>query len=166
MQSSATGQAIGQAASSGLTVGIAPSLSAHNSYQWQFDPAILVTQILRQQQGLLNLASKEGAYYTDVYAMARTEQGKQALMGLIPEAFHGTEDVITGVQTRDLTQEESEYIGLHAQAFTPSTRVETVPEVISGYMDSTLLTMLQLAAYTAPGHVRTGHRPDRAGVHP
>ena len=156
MQSTSTGQAIGQAASIGLTVGIAPSISAHNSYQWQFDPAILVTQILRQQQSLLNLASKEGAYYTDVYAMARTEQGKQALMGLIPEAFHGTEDVITGVQTRDLTAGESEYIGKHAQAFTPSTRIETVPEVLSGYMDSTLLTMLQLAAYTAPGMFEQG----------
>jgi len=156
MQSISKGQAIGQAASTGLTVGIAPSISAHNSYQWQFDPAILVTQILRQQQGLLNLASKEGAYYTDVYAMARTEQGKQALMGLIPEAFHGTEDVITGVQTRDLTAGESEYIGKHAQAFTPSTRVETIPDVLSGYMDSTLLTMLQLAAYTAPGMFEQG----------
>jgi hypothetical protein len=156
MQSNSSGQSIGQAASTGLTVGIAPSFSAHNSYQWQFDPAILVTQILRQQQGLLNLASKEGAYYTDVYAMARTEGGKMALMGLIPEAFHGTEDVITGVQTRDLTREESEYIGLHAQAFTPSTRVETIPEVLSGYMDSTLLTMLQLAAYTAPGMFEQG----------
>src|SRR4030042_2300223 len=156
MQSISKGQAIGQAASTGLMVGIAPSISAHNSYQWQFDPAILVTQILRQQQGLLNLARKEGAYYTDVYTMARTEQGKQALMGLIPEAFHGTEDVITGVQTRDLTSGESEYIGKHAQAFTPSTRVETVPEVLSGYMDSTLLTMLQLAAYTAPGMFEQG----------
>ena len=156
MQSRTAGQALGRGASAGLTVGIAPSLSASNSYQWQFDPAILVTQILRQQQSLLNLASKEGAYYTDVYAMARTEQGKQALMGLIPESFHGTEDVITGVQTRDLTYEESEYIGLHARAFTPSTRVETIPEMLSGYMDSTLLTMLQLAAYTAPGMFEQG----------
>ncbi len=156
MQSTSLGQALGQAASTGLTVGIAPSLAAHNSYQWQFDPAILVTQILRQQQSLLNLATKEGAYYTDVYAMTRTEGGKQALMGLILEAFHGTEDVITGVQTRDLTQEESAYIGRHAKAFTPSTRVETVPEVLSGYSNSTLLTMLQLAAYTAPGMFEQG----------
>ena len=156
MQSQSSGQAIGRGASAGLTVGIAPSVSASNSYQWQFDPAILVTQILRQQQTLLNLASKEGAYYTDVYAMARTEQGKQALMGLIPESFHGTEDVVTGVQTRDLTQAERDYIGLHARVFTPSTRVETIPEIISGYMDSTILTMLQLAAYTAPGMFEQG----------
>ncbi|MFZ0532491.1 MAG: serine-rich protein, partial [Anaerolineales bacterium] len=156
MQSQSIGQAIGRAASVGLAVGIAPSISASNSYQWQFDPAILVTQILRQQQSLLNLASKEGAYYTDVYAMARTDQGKQALLGLIPEAFHGTEDVVTGVQTRDLTPDEVTYIGHHARSFTPSTRVETLSEVISGYMDSTILTMLQLAAYTAPGMFEQG----------
>lgn len=156
MKSQSSGQMIGRAGSSGLVVGVAPGISATNSFQWQFDPAILVTQILREQQSLLNLASKEGAYYTDVYAMARTEQGKQALMGLIPEAFHGTEDVITGVQTRDLTPAEQEYIGLHARVFTPSTRVETIPQVISGYMDSTILTMLQLAAYTAPGMYEQG----------
>lgn len=156
MQSQAIAQTAARGSSAGLAVGIAPSLSLSNQYQWQFDPAILITQILRQQQSLLDLASKEGAYYTDVYAMARSEQGKQALMGLIPEAFHGTEDVVSGVQTRDLTTEERQYIGLHAQAFTPSTRLETIPEVLSGYMDSTILTMLQLAAYAAPGMFEQG----------
>ncbi len=156
MQGSALSQMVGRGASTGLSVGIAPSMSLSNSYQWQFDPAILITQILRMQQGLLSNASKEGAYYTDVYAFARTEQGKQALMGLIPESFHGTEDVVTGVQIRDLTADEQGYIARHAQAFSPSTRVETVPEVLSGYMDSTILTMLQLAAYTAPGAYEMG----------
>ena len=156
MQGTAQTQQLSRGLSSALAVGIAPSLSVHDSFQWQFDPAILVTQVLRTQQSLLDTASKEGAYYTDVYALARTEQGKRALMGLIPEAFHGTEEVVTGVQTRDLTPEESAYIALHARAFTPSTRVATVPEVLSGYMDSTILTMLQLAAYTSPGMFEQG----------
>lgn len=154
--STGIGQAIGRGATSGMSVGVAPSFSLSNSYQWQEDPYILLTHILRIQQKLLDTASKEGAYYTDVYALARTEEGAQSLMGLIPEAFHGTEDVVTGVQTRNLSEAEQAYIGLHARAFTPSTRIESVPEVISGYADSTLLTMLQLAAYTAPGMFEQG----------
>ena len=154
--SSSIGQAIGRGITGGMSVGVAPSFSLSNSYQWQEDPYILLTHIMRTQQKLLDIASKEGAYYTDVYALARSEQGAQSLMGLIPEAFHGTEDVVTGVQARNLTEAEQAYIVLHARAFTPSTRVETVPEVMSGYADSTLLTILQLAAYTAPGMYEQG----------
>jgi len=153
---SGIGQVIGRGFSSGMSVGVAPSFSLSNSYQWQDDPNILLTEIMRTQRKLLDIASREGAFYTDVYGLARSEQGAQALMGLIPEAFHGTEDVVAGVQTRSLNEEEQTYISLHARAFTPSTRVETIPEAMSGYADSTLLTMLQLAAYTAPGTFEQG----------
>ena len=85
-------------------MGVSPSFSISNSYQWQNDPAMLVTQLLRTQQQLLMTAAQEGAYYTDVYALSRSADGKRALMGLIPEAFHGTEEVVTGVQTRDLSR--------------------------------------------------------------
>jgi hypothetical protein len=145
-----------QGSTHGLAFGVAPSLSMHQSNQWQFDPAILITQILRAQQHLLELASKEGAFICDTYALARTEQGRQALLGLIPESFHGSEDVVTGVQTRCLTPDEEGYILAHARAFSPSNREETLPEVLSGYMDSTLLTLLQVAAYTAPGMFEMG----------
>ncbi len=147
---------LGRSVSNGLSVGIAPSFSIGNSAQWQNDPAMLVTEIMRVQEKLLKTASIEGAFYTDVYALARNERGLQALMGLIPESFQGTEEVVTGVQCRTLAEEEQRYIREHARAWTPSTRVETVPGAISGYMDSTLLTMLQLAAYTAPGVFEQG----------
>ena len=102
-KSTSQGQVIGRGISSGMSVGVAPSFSLSNSYQWQDDPSILLTDIMRTQRKLLDIASREGAFYTDVYALARSEQGAQALMGLIPEAFHGTEDVVTGVQTRTLS---------------------------------------------------------------
>lgn len=156
MQSRSASQAVGRGVSNGLAVGVAPSFSISNSFQWQNDPAMLVTQLLRTQQQLLLTAAREGAYYTDVYGLARTQSGKRALMGLIPESFHGTEEVVTGVQTRELNQEEEAYIHLHARTFIPSTRIETIPEVLSGYADSTILTMLQTAAYTAPGMFEQG----------
>ncbi len=141
----------GRAVSNGLSVGLAPSFSIGNSAQWQNDPAMIVTELLRVQQQLLKVASAEGAYYTDVYALTKTERGQQALLGLIPEAFQGLEDVVTGVQCRTLTAEEQGYIRLHAQTFTPSTRRASVGGNVTAYMDSTLLTMLQLAAYVSPG---------------
>ncbi len=147
---------IGRTASNGLAVGVAPSFSMGNSAQWQNDPAILITQIMRTQQKLLMTASQEGAYYTDLYALTSTERGLQAMMGLIPEAFQGTEEVVTGVQCRTLTDDEETYIRAHARAWTPSTRVEVIPGAVSGYMDSTLLTMLQLASYTSPGVFEQG----------
>jgi hypothetical protein len=150
------GQSIGQGLTRGMSVGVAPSFSLSNASQWQDDPFILLTEIMRTQRKLLDIASKEGAFYTDFYALARTEQGLQAMMTLIPESFHGTEDVVAGVQTRSLSSPEQAYIGLHARTFTPSTRIETIPEAMSGYTDSTLLTMLQVAAYTAPGMYEQG----------
>ena len=152
----ALGQTIGRGISAGMSVGVAPSFSLSNASQWQDDPFILLTDIMRTQRKLLDIASREGAFYTDFYALSRTELGTQALMGLIPEAFHGTEDVVAGVQTRTLNDQEQAYIGLHARAFTPSTRIEIIPEAMSGYADSTLLTMLQVAAYTAPGTFEQG----------
>jgi hypothetical protein len=151
-----TGLGLGRSASSGLMVGIAPSFSIGESSQWQNDPAMLITQIMRTHQKLLNIASIEGAFYTDVYALARSERGAQALMGLIPEAFQGTEDVVAGVQCRALAEAEQAYIRKHAAVFTPSTRAERIPGVLSGYLDSTLLTMLQTAAYVAPGVFEQG----------
>jgi hypothetical protein len=145
-----------RSAAQGLAVGVAPSFSIGNSAQWQNDPAMIITNIMRMQERLLTTASIEGAYYSDVYALVQTRRGLQTMMGLIPEAFQGTEEVVTGVQCRTLTEVEEAYIRHHARAWTPSTRIETIPGVMSGYMDSTLLTMLQLAAYTAPGVFEQG----------
>lgn len=156
MTGSSLGQSLGRGISTGMSVGVAPSFSLSNANQWQEDPFILLTEIMRTQRGLLDVASREGAFYTDLYALARSSEGSHALQGLIPESFHGTEDVVAGVQTRSLTPPEQAYIGLHARAFTPSTRIETIPEAMSGYADSTLLTMLQMAAYTAPGMFEQG----------
>jgi len=159
-QTRSTGEAqnlgLARSASQGLAVGVAPSFSLGNSAQWQNDPAMIITSIMRVQERLLTTASLEGAYYSDVYALTQTRRGLQTLMGLIPEAFQGTEEVVTGVQCRTLTEKEEAYIRKHARAWAPSTRFETIPGVISGYMDSTLLTMLQLAAYTAPGVFEQG----------
>ena len=152
----ALARGLSQGFSQGIAFGLAPSFSIGEANQWQFDPAILLTNILRKQQEILNTITLEGGFYTDVYALAGTERGRQALLTLIPEAFHGTEDVVTGVQTRTLTPEEDTYLRLHAKAMVPSTREIRIPEAMTAYADSTLLTMLQASAYMAPGLFEEG----------
>ena len=152
----AVARGISQGLSDGIAIGLAPSASLGEANQWQFDPAILLTAILRKQQELLDVMAREGGFYTDVYALSSTERGKQALMALIPEAFHGVEDVVMGVQTRTLTPEEDRYIRKHAMAMVPSTREIRFPEAMTAYADSTLLTMLQASAYLSPGLFEEG----------
>ena len=152
----AVARGISQGFSDGIAIGLAPSASLGEANQWQFDPAILLTAILRKQQELLDVIAREGGFYTDVYALSSTERGKQALMALIPEAFHGVEDVVMGVQTRTLTSEEDRYIRKHAMAMVPSTREIRFPEAMTAYADSTLLTMLQASAYLSPGLFEEG----------
>ena len=160
VDSHSTGQALArglsQGLSDGVTVGLAPSASLGESNQWQSDPAILLTSILRKQQELLLEMTKEGGYYVDVYALTRSERGKRAMMALIPEAFHGVEDVVMGVQTRELAPEEDRYIRRHAMVMVPSTRATRLPEAMTAYLDSTLLTMLQTSAYLSPGLYEEG----------
>ncbi|MGD0613266.1 MAG: serine-rich protein [Anaerolineales bacterium] len=140
----------------GLSYGLAPSVSLGDMNQWQNDPALVLVQALREQQALLQKITKEGGFYADVYALARTERGKQALLALIPQAFQGEEEVILGVQTRTLSPAEEGYIRLHARAMTPSTREVRMPEAITAYLDSTLLTPLQASAYMTPGLLEEG----------
>jgi len=153
----ASARGLSRGFSSGMAIGLSPSVSIGESNQWQFDPAIIITNVLRQQQEILNRVTLEGGFYADVYALARTERGHQALMALIPEAFQGREDVVTGVQTRAMTTpEEHRYIRTHAKVMVPSTREVRIPELVTAYADSTLLTLEQAAAYMAPGMFEEG----------
>lgn len=155
-QSQASSRGVSQAFSDGIAIGLAPSASLGDANQWQFDPAVLLTAMLRKQQELLDIITREGGFYTDVYALAASERGQRALMALIPEAFHGVEDVVTGVQVRTLSPREGSYIRRHARVMVPSTREMRIPEAMTAYIDSTLLTMLQVSAYTAPGLFEEG----------
>jgi hypothetical protein len=150
------GRSLAGSRSVGISGGVVPTVTASKSYQWVDDAAAQVARILRTQEELLRQASLEGAFLTDVYLLTRTDAGRSAGEALVRQAFHGSEDVVTAVMTRHLTHDEQAFIRHHAAAFTPSTRVETVPGLLEGYKDATLLTPLQVAAYTAPGLYEQG----------
>ena len=158
--SQSVGTSIGRALTAsrglGFSGGLVPSISASKSYQWQNDQAILITRYMRQQQRLLDQAALEGAFLTDIYLLTRNHGGHEAGRALARQAFHGAEDVVTGVRAVDLPTEEQGLICRHSRCFSPSTREEPVARALSAYRDSTLLTMLQVAAYVAPGMFEEG----------
>jgi hypothetical protein len=157
-QSSASvlGQGLGVGSSLGLSGGVIPTLSASKSYNWVDAQAQQVAELYRTQEAILVDASKEGAYLTDVYMLTRTPTGLAAAEVLIRQAFHGSDKIVTSFQTRRLSAIEQKYIQLHTSAFTPSTRIETIPGLLEGYKDSTLLPPEKLAALFALGQFERG----------
>jgi hypothetical protein len=140
----------------GLLAGISPSVSLSKTYQGQDRAASLVADALRGQEALLNTIALEGGFFVDNYFLLRTPEGRAALEGLVPLAFHGTEEVVVPVRTRRLPPEVEKYIRLHAMTFTPSTRREETRWALEPYKDTSILTMLQTATYTSPGVFEEG----------
>lgn len=149
-------RSVASASGMGIGAGIAPSLSASKSYQWEDHLATAVADLLRGQERLLTQAAAEGAFWVDNYFLCRTERGKRALAALYAQAFHGQQEVVTPAQTRSLRPAEARYVAYHAQAFTPSTRRETIPGILEGYRDTSFLTLTQAAALVAPGCFEEG----------
>jgi hypothetical protein len=96
-----------------------PSVSVSKTFQWEDDVAIRLTLLLRRQEELLDQMSVEGRYLTDVYVLTRTQNGRRAAQALIPQAFHGIDEVVTPVLTREVERGEEEHLRLHAACFTP-----------------------------------------------
>ena len=108
-------------------------------HNWVDAQAQQVAELMRVQEALLVQASTDGAYLTDVYMLTRTRKGRATAETLLRQAFHGSEKVVTAFRTRQLNGAEQEYIRQHALAFTPSTRIETIPGVLEAYKDTTFL---------------------------
>jgi len=140
----------------GLGAGVAPSISFSKVFQGEDHAATMVADALRGLEQMLQVMAVEGGYYVDNYFLCGSPEARQALEALIAQAYHGTEEVVTGVRCRRLTPEEEEYIRLHAMTFAPSTRQERSRWVVEPWKDTSLLTMLQAATYAAPAAFEQG----------
>lgn len=147
----ARSQALSAAMSQGLGIGLVPSLGFSRSYQGIDYVAKAVHDALLQQYRLIETMALEGGVFVDNYYLVPTPEARAALKGLVAQAFHGIEDVATPVQVLDLTPEEEAYIRLHALTCVPSTMPERSPWALEGWRHTSLNTMLQAAALTAPG---------------
>jgi hypothetical protein len=144
-------QALSASMSSGIGLGLVPSIGFGKSYQGIDYVAKAIHDALLQQYRLIETMALEGGVFVDNYFLVPTPEARAALKGLITQAFHGVEEVATPVQVMDLTPEEESYIRLHAQICVPSTMPERSPWALEGWRHTTLVTLLQAATYIAPG---------------
>jgi hypothetical protein len=143
----------------GLSTGLYPSISIGRSYQTEDRVADLLTGILDQLNGLLNQASREGAFMTDARLFIEGADSAAAAEALIPQAYHGEgPNVATPVMTARPYGEPLEILRTHGVGFAPY--LDKVPtDPFDGHLwhiFSTLLTPQQLAAYTTPSIFREG----------
>jgi len=153
---STLGQSLGWMRGLGLSAGLAPSLGFSKTYAGEDHTAALVAQALGQQEQILRTMSLEGGLLVDHYILTGTPEGRRMAETLVPQAFHGVEEVATPVRTRRLTPEAERYIRAHANVFAQSCRPERSPWALEPWADSSLLTMLQAATYVAPGVFEEG----------
>ncbi|MGC8946363.1 MAG: serine-rich protein [Anaerolineae bacterium] len=144
------GQSLNVFHSGGLGVGIAPFVAFSRTHRVLNREATMNAEPLRQMERMIQVMAVEGAYYADHYFLCETPEAYRVLEALIPQAYHGTEGVAVGIRCRHLSPEEQAYIRKHAFTFTPSSRLESNPFSLEPWKDTTLMTMRQASAYTAP----------------
>ena len=150
------GRSLIQGFNLGASVGLVPGISLGKTYQGEDRAAMLMTQVLTEFQRLLDEMGKEGGFLVDHYLLAPDEETRQALELLVPQAFHGTEDVVVPVRTRRLPPELEEELRLCTMTFATLDRPEAGPWALEAFRDSSLLTMLQASAYLTPGVFEEG----------
>ena len=138
------------------SVGLGPSLSASKSYNWEDDSAQILTNIYRLAEAYLFDASREGAYLTDVYCIAKSEEGLRTLESLATQALAGTQDVLAPILTRRLSGLDRLEVLNRALLLATSEAEEEVPGVLSAYKHATLLPLIQAAIYFAPAAFEEG----------
>ena len=152
------GRGLAEGVSLGLSTGLVPGVNIGRSWQTEDDVADRLTEVLRDFEGLLNQATSEGGFMTDVVLMTASDRGAAAAEILAPQAFHGV-DVPTPVLTiRPLTEQDDQLLRAATLAVLPTPPVDD-GDPFNGYLwtrYATLLTAGQLAAYTAPGLVEEG----------
>ncbi len=153
---SSVGQSLGWMRGLGMSAGLAPSLSFSKTFMGEDHVAALVAQALGQQELILAAMSLEGGLLVDHYILTGSPEGRQMAEMLVPQAFHGTEEVATPVRTRRLTPQAEQYIRAHAHIFAPSSRPERSRWALEPWADSSLLTMMQAASVVAPGVFEEG----------
>ena len=165
-ESVAQGQSLGtalsrsgaQAVSGGFSTGLVPSVSLNRTWQTEDDVADRATEVLRQLEALLNVASAEGGFMTSALLFTASEAGATAAEALVSQAFHGP-NVPTPVLTIRPQGIEREQLREHAWAFLPA-RIpdpnDTLFQGMLGEKYSTLQNRPMVSAYTAPALIEEG----------
>jgi hypothetical protein len=93
-------QALSATFSSGMGLGLVPSLGFSKTYQGIDYVAKAIHDALQQQYRLVETMALEGGVFIDNYYLVPTPEARAALKGLVAQAFHGVEEVATPVNVR------------------------------------------------------------------
>jgi len=72
-----------------MSTGLVPGISINRSWQLEDDVAERLTEVLRQVQGVVNMAAQEGGFMTDARLFTASNSGGLAAEALVTQAFHG-----------------------------------------------------------------------------
>ncbi|MFZ2096697.1 MAG: serine-rich protein, partial [Anaerolineales bacterium] len=156
------GQSLSRAGSQGyiggLSTGLVPGVSLHRSWQLEDDLAERLTEVLRQVQGVVNMASQEGGFMTDARLFTASPGGALAAEALVPQAFHGPNVPTPVLTVRPQDPQEEALLRRYASAFLPCD-LHNPHDLLGnrlGERFTTLFAAKHLAAYTAPAFFPEG----------
>ena len=142
----------------GLSTGLVPGISLNRSWQLEDDVAERLTEVLRQVQGVVNMASQEGGFMTDARLFTATNAGALAAEALVPQAFHGPNVPTPVLTVRPDNPDEEALLRRYAFAFLPCD-LQSPGDLLDnrlGERFTTLFAAKHLAAYTSPAFFPEG----------
>ena len=147
-----------QAYIAGMSTGLVPGISLNRSWQLEDDVAERLTEVLRQVQGVVNMASQEGGFMTDARLFTASNSGALAAEALVPQAFHGPNVPTPVLIIRPQSPEEEALLRRYAFAFLPCD-LPNPNDLLGnrlGERFTTLFAAKHLAAYTSPAFFPEG----------
>ena len=147
-----------QGISRGLSTGMIPGLSLNRSWMTEDHVAQALTNIYSRVKDLLIEAGRSGGYLTEAVLFTESDAGASAGDALVPQAFHGPKSITPVLTVRPTDRAVDHILRSHALAFSPYLLPDPNDPLHGalGGKFSTILTIEQLAAYTAPAIFREG----------
>lgn len=100
-------------------------------------------------------AVQAGAFYVDSYMLAEDDETLQAAAALVHAAFWG-EETVCPIQVVRPDEETQEHLRLHALTFTGCTMREQIPDIVDGFLWSTVMLPAELTALVHPPRLEAG----------
>jgi hypothetical protein len=142
----------------GMSTGLVPGVSLNRSWQLEDDVAERLTEVLRQVQGVVNMAAQEGGFMTDARLFTASNSGALAAEALVPQAFHGPNVPTPVLTVRPQNTDEEALLRRYAVAFL-TCDLPNPGDLLGnrlGERFTTLFAAKHLAAYTSPAFFPEG----------
>jgi hypothetical protein len=156
-------QNAGRSLGTGLSGGIAPSISLGRSWAMEDRVATRITEDLDQLSSVMNEAISDGGFMTDVIVVTDSKAGLKAAESLLPQALHGANVARPVVTIQPESDKEQKEMILYAGTFLPHSN-PTEDEGPAGdpfygklwTSHATALSARHLASLTCPAIIREG----------